>query len=129
MVRRAAFRARCKQVEYLTPSRNVEFSTSKREGPMRSTVSPFRSLITVVSQCSSWRVSMGSGRCGFLRAVALPALLLAFLALTAAPALAAPSWGIEMTHQNAYGAEGTVDPHTGSAATFARESGDNTYTI
>jgi len=66
---------------------------------------------------ASWYCGLGLG------------LLFAFLALTAAPALAAPSWGIEMTHQNAYGAEGTVDPHTGSATTFARESGDNTYTI
>ena len=64
-----------------------------------------------------------------LRLVALPALLLTFLALTAAPALAAPSWGIEMSHENAYGAQGGVDPYTGSGTTFARESGFNSYTI
>ncbi len=74
--------------------------------------------------------------------LALPALL---LALTAAPALAAPSWGVEMTHVNAYGAQAAscpggheslpgepdcgVDPYTGSGTTFARESGFNTYTI
>jgi hypothetical protein len=79
------------------------------------------------------------------RLLALPALLLAFLALSAAPALAAPSWGIEMTHANAYGAQAAscpgghkslpgepvcgVDPYTGSGTTFARESGFNTYTI
>jgi hypothetical protein len=74
--------------------------------------------------------------------LALPALL---LALTAAPALAAPSWGVEMTHVNAYGAQAAscpggheslpgepdcgVDPSTGSGTTFARESGFNSYTI
>ncbi len=63
------------------------------------------------------------------RLLALPALLLAFLALTAAPALALPTWGIEMTHQNAYGAQGGVDPYTGSATTLAQESGSNSYTI
>jgi hypothetical protein len=77
-----------------------------------------------------------------LASLALPALL---LALTAAPALAAPSWGIEMTHANAYGAQAAscpggheslpgapdcgVDPYTGSGTTFSRESGFNTYTI
>src|ERR1019366_2943175 len=79
------------------------------------------------------------------RLLALPALLLAFLALTAAPALAAPSWGIEMSHVNAYGAQAAscpggheslpgepdcgVDPYTGSGTTFSRGSGFNTYTI
>ena len=66
----------------------------------------------------------------------------------AAPALAAPEWGIEMTHANAYGLQAGecpggkdiyvpgepakdcgVDPFTGSGTTFARESGFNTYTI
>lgn len=64
-----------------------------------------------------------------VRLLALPALLLAFLALTAAPALAAPTWGIEMTHTNAYGAQGGVDPYTGSGTTFDRESGFNAYTL
>jgi hypothetical protein len=80
-----------------------------------------------------------------VRLLALPALLLAFLALTAAPALAAPSWGIEMTHENAYGAQAAscpggheslpgepdcgVDPYTGSGTTFSRESGFNMYSI
>jgi hypothetical protein len=79
------------------------------------------------------------------RLFALPAFLFAVLALTAAPALAAPSWGIEMTHANAYGAQAAscpggheslpgepdcgVDPYTGSGTTFSRESGFNTYTI
>ena len=79
------------------------------------------------------------------RLLALPALLLTFLALTAAPALAAPEWGIAMTHVNAYGAQAAscpggheslpgepdcgVDPYTGSGTTFARESGFNSYTI
>jgi hypothetical protein len=79
------------------------------------------------------------------RLLALPALLLTFLALSAAPALAAPSWGIEMTHANAYGLQAAscpggheslpgepacgVDPYTGSGTTFSRESGFNTYTI
>ena len=77
--------------------------------------------------------------------LALPALLLAFVALTAAPALASPTWGIEITHANAYGLQAAscpggresvpgepdcgVDPYTGSGKTFARESGFNTYTI
>jgi hypothetical protein len=79
------------------------------------------------------------------RLLALPTLVLAFLALSAAPALAAPSWGIEMTHANAYGLQAAscpggheslpgepacgVDPYTGSGTTFSRESGFNTYTI
>src|SRR5665213_1750357 len=62
-----------------------------------------------------------------------------------ATALAAPEWGITMTHQNAYGAQAAscpggheslpgepdcgVDPFTGSGTTFAQESGDNAYTI
>jgi hypothetical protein len=78
--------------------------------------------------------------------LALPTLVLAFLALSASPALAAaPTWGIEMTHANAYGLQAAscpggheslpgepdcgVDPYTGSGTTFARESGFNTYTI
>ena len=64
-----------------------------------------------------------------LASLALPALLLAFLAVSAAPAVAAPSWGIQMTHANAYGLQGGVDPSTGSGTTFAQESGFNTYTI
>ncbi len=61
--------------------------------------------------------------------LAVPTLLLAFLALTAAPALALPTWGIAMTHTNAYGQQGGVDPFTGSATFFDRGSGDNAYTI
>ena len=57
------------------------------------------------------------------------ALSLVALVVSAAPALAAPSWGIEMTHENAYGLQGGVDPYTGSGTTFAQESGFNTYTI
>src|ERR1019366_10320978 len=80
-----------------------------------------------------------------LASLTLPALLLTFLAVSAAPALAAPSWGIEMTHANAYGAQAAscpggheslpgepvcgVDPYTGSGTTFSRESGFNSYTI
>jgi hypothetical protein len=70
------------------------------------------------------------------------------LGIAAAPALAAPEWGIEMTHANAYGLQADecptgkeedfpgepardcgVDPFTGSGTTFSRESGFNTYTI
>ena len=67
------------------------------------------------------------------------------LALCATPALAAPEWGIEMTHANAYGLQSAscpgghaslpgepdcgVDPFTGSATAFDRESGFNAYTI
>jgi len=80
--------------------------------------------------------------------IALPALLLAFLALSATPALAAPQWGITMTHANAYGLQAGecpggkeayfpgepekdcgVDPFTGSGTTFSQESGFNTYTL
>jgi hypothetical protein len=80
-----------------------------------------------------------------LASLALPALLLTFLALSPAPALAAPTWGIEMSHANAYGQQAAscpgghesvsgepdcgVDPSTGSGTTFAQESGFNTYTI
>ena len=49
--------------------------------------------------------------------------------LLATPALAAPEWGVTMTHANAYGAQGGVDPFTGSGSTFDRESGFNAYTI
>ncbi len=61
--------------------------------------------------------------------LALPVLVLALLASTATPALAAPEWGIEMTHENAYGQQGGVDPFTNSATSFDRGSGDNAYTI
>ena len=73
---------------------------------------------------------------------------LGIAAITAAPALAAPAWGIEMTHANAYGLQAGacpggkeisvpgepekdcgVDPYTGSGTTLAQESGFNTYTI
>jgi hypothetical protein len=73
----------------------------------------------------------------------LPALLLAVVSVT--PALGAPTWGIEMTHANAYGLQAAscpggheslpgepdcgVDPFTGSGTTFSQESGFNTYTI
>jgi hypothetical protein len=63
------------------------------------------------------------------RLLPILALLLAFLALPVRSALAAPVWGIEMTHANAYGAQGGVDPYTGSGTTFDRESGFNAYTI
>jgi hypothetical protein len=70
------------------------------------------------------------------------------LLVLSAPALAAPTWGIEMTHANAYGLQAGecpsgkeeyfpgelekdcgVDPFTGSGTTFSRESGFDTYTI
>jgi hypothetical protein len=47
----------------------------------------------------------------------------------ASSASAAPVWGISLTHQNAYGAAGTVDPSSGSATAMARESGSNPYKI
>ena len=75
----------------------------------------------------------------------LSAIVLASLALSAAPALAAPVLGITMEHHNAYGAQADscpggheslagepdcgVDPYTGSGTTFDRESGFNAYTI
>ena len=65
----------------------------------------------------------------WLAVLAFSALILAFLILSASPVLAAPSWGIEMTHENAYGAQGGVDPYTNSGTTFDRESGYNAYTI
>ena len=79
--------------------------------------------------CSRRRVLPRGKRRGLCLLLALPALLLTFLVLTAAPALAAPEWGIEMTHANAYGQQGGVDPYTGSGTTFDRESGFNAYTI
>ena len=76
------------------------------------------------------------------------ALALGVAAISAAPALAAPEWGIEMTHANAYGLQAGecpggkeisvpgepekdcgVDPYTGSGTTLAQESGFNTYKI
>jgi hypothetical protein len=79
------------------------------------------------------------------RILALAAILLSLMGATASSALAAPSWGIEMTHANAYGLQAAscpggheslpgepdcgVDPYTGSGTTFARESAFNTYTI
>jgi hypothetical protein len=70
------------------------------------------------------------------------------LLVPSAPALAAPEWGVTMTHANAYGLQAPecptgkeeyfpaepgkdcgVDPYTGSGATFDRESGFNAYTI
>src|SRR5262245_32058263 len=85
-------------------------------------------------------------------------LLLVTLALgatwaSASPALAAPQWGLAMTHANPYGQQASacpggkpqtepepcgIDPFTelkeqegfgGEGKTFARESGANTYTI
>jgi hypothetical protein len=76
------------------------------------------------------------------------ALVIAVASLGATPAFAAPEWGIEMTHANAYGLQASecpggkevyvpgepekdcgVDPFTGSGTTFSRESGFDTYTI
>ena len=57
------------------------------------------------------------------------ALVIVAASFGATPAFAAPELAISMTQQNPYGAEGTVDPHTGSGATFARESGYDAYTI
>ena len=64
-----------------------------------------------------------------VRPLALPALLLTFLALTAAPVPRCPMSGITMEHDNAYGAQGGVDPNTGSWTTFDRGGGYNAYTI
>ena len=82
------------------------------------------------------------------RATVLAIGAISALVIAAAPALAAPEWGITMTHANAYGLQAGecpggkeisvpgepekdcgVDPFTGSGTTFARESGFNTYTI
>src|ERR1039457_278452 len=93
--------------------------------PMESAL--IQSLVTS-TRCSRRRVLPPGMRRGLLL-LALPALLLAFFALTAPPALAAPTWGIAMEHHNAYGAQGGVDPYTGSGTTFDRESGFNAYTI
>jgi hypothetical protein len=74
------------------------------------------------------------------------AISIALFALAlAAPALAAPEWGITMEHHNAYGAQRAecpggheslpgepfcgVDPYTGSGTTFDKESGFNSYVI
>src|SRR5271169_2581702 len=85
---------------------------------------------------------------GRLEAWRARCLLLAVLALGvtgafAVPALAAPSWGITMTHHNPYGLQVAscpgekesleplcgVDPFSGNGTSFARESGFNAYTI
>ena len=79
------------------------------------------------------------------RNLLLPLIALAALAASAAPALAAPTFGITMEHHNAYGLQAGecpggheslpgepdcgVDPYTGSGTTFAQESGFNAYTI
>ena len=76
------------------------------------------------------------------------ALVIAVASLGATPAFAAPEWGIEMSHANAYGLQAGecpggmakyvpgnpeedcgVDPFTRSGTTFSQESGFNTYTI
>jgi uncharacterized repeat protein (TIGR01451 family) len=61
-------------------------------------------------------------------------ILLALVAVVAtgvaAPtALAAPAVSITMKRANPYGLHGGVDPYTMSGETFAKESGDNTYTL
>jgi uncharacterized repeat protein (TIGR01451 family) len=56
-------------------------------------------------------------------------LAIAVLPFVAAPAFAAPQWGIGVTHLNPYGQQGGVDPFTGSADAFDREGGSNQYAI
>ena len=51
------------------------------------------------------------------------------LGLTAAPALAAPSWEVTMTQANPFGLQLGKDPFTESGETFAQESGYDAYTI
>lgn len=63
----------------------------------------------------------------FLTAL-LPILCLV-CSLNAAPAQAAPSWDIAMTHQNGWGAQGATDPNNRSTTSFDRGSGFNQYTI
>jgi hypothetical protein len=76
--------------------------------------------------------------------VSFLATLIALLAL-AAPAFAAPEWGLAVSHHNAYGAQRAscpggieslpgepfcgVDPFTGSGTVLSRESGLNEYKI
>src|ERR1039457_150168 len=83
--------------------------------PMESAL--IQSLVTS-TRCSRRRVLPPGMRRGLLL-LALPALLLAFFALTPPPALAAPTWGIAMEHHNAYGAQGGGD-------TLSCEAGGNT---
>ncbi len=59
----------------------------------------------------------------------LIALACIFSCFAASSASAAPVWGIKMTHTNAYGAVGSVDPYSGSATEMARKSGTNPFTI
>ncbi|MBS1675991.1 MAG: hypothetical protein JST08_01270 [Actinobacteria bacterium] len=62
----------------------------------------------------------------------LPLSLLAALtlvALSAAPAPAAPSWGVGIVHKNLYGVGGLVSPYSGSGTSFPRNSGGNGYSI
>jgi uncharacterized repeat protein (TIGR01451 family) len=62
-------------------------------------------------------------------AAAAAAVVMALSGVCAAPAFAAPQWELKMSHANAYGAQKGLDPFTGSGETFARESGQNTYTL
>jgi hypothetical protein len=105
----------------------------QRTGQNRTRETAYRARRTRPPRCA----------CVHLLAPLLP--LLALLAFAAAPALAAPTFGITMEHHNAYGAQAAscpgsheslpgepdcgVDPYTGSGTTFARESGFNSYTI
>jgi Divergent InlB B-repeat domain len=50
-------------------------------------------------------------------------------AITATFAFATLEWGLSLEHHNPYGAQGGVDPFTGSGTTFDRESGGNEYKI
>ena len=90
----------------------------------------------LVAVVSSWPKALGV------------ALVIVVASLWATPAFAAPEWGIELTHANAYGQQvgecpgglakyvpGNseedcgVDPFTGSGTSFDRGSGDNEYAI
>ncbi len=64
------------------------------------------------------------------RAVRRAAILsVACLPFCAAPAVAAPSWGIKVVPQNLYGGLGSVDPFSSSGEAFDLDSGQSRYAI
>ena len=77
---------------------------------------------------SSWGSGPGT-RWLAVAAGTLVSLALGAAGVLAAPAEAAPSWKLEVSHANPYGDRGGVDPFTGSAEAFDRKSGFNAYAI
>jgi hypothetical protein len=68
-----------------------------------------------------------AGRWGARALLAVVAVVATGVAVPTA--LAAPAASITMKRANPFGVHGGVDPYTMSGETFAKESGDNTYSL